>query len=110
MQEDNLLNSSWNKSTTMNQKPIEQRQAKLLPNPMLGEVKFTSSRNKYKVTIEWDGCRYEWYVDRVRFNEMHYTDSLGMWCYQIHTLGIKVGTSVKRKMKLLVEEAVKNLA
>lgn len=30
--------SRWNKSTTVNQKPIEQRQAKLFPNPVLAAV------------------------------------------------------------------------
>ena len=82
----------------------------IVANPVLGEVRFASSRNQYSVKIEWEGELYEWFVDRVRCKVMHYTDTSSMWCYQINTLGVKVKKTIKKKMRRIVEEAVKNLA
>jgi hypothetical protein len=75
-------------------------------NAVLGEVLFKSSSNMYHVKIDWGGQTYDWYVERCRTEHLHYTNTLGIWCSQRFHLK----TSVKRKMKRIVEDAVKNLA
>ncbi len=64
---------------------------------------FNSSSNQYRIPILYEGEIFDWYATRVRHKEMNYTTEI--FTPQAHRLK----TSAKRKMKKLVEEAVKEL-
>ncbi len=103
-----IINQKFNqdmKPNTENQ-TSQLPEAAIDPMPMLGDVLLQGSCNLYHVEIKCGGETYDWYVERCRTEHLHYTNTLEIWCRQ----RFQLKTSVKRKMKRIVEDAVKNLA